>query len=70
MALVIPDHLQRNVYTTFNHLGGTFLEWLQWERNDTLSKLADAQDERVLRQLQGRARFIKELIEQIQVSQR
>lgn len=70
MALVIPPEFKNTLPQIFNRLGGSFEQWLQMELSDTLLKLADAHDDVVMRQMQGRSRFIRELIEQIHAAQR
>lgn len=68
MSLVIPPQ-HASVKVIFNRLGGAFEQWLQHELNQSLLKLADAQDETVMRQYQGRTRFIRDMLDQIHASQ-
>lgn len=68
MAMVLHPDLAPHRKQIFRQLNGSIRQVFEHELQATLSKLADAQDETVLRQLQGRARFIKELLAEIDVA--
>lgn len=70
MAISFPPQLTSIRNRIFQQLGGSTREVFEYELRQTLTKLADAQDETVLRQLQGRARFIKELLAEIDAAPR
>lgn len=67
--MVIPPDMASSLGPIFKQLGGQFKRWIEFERMSTLQNLADAKDESLVRQLQGRARFLKELLDQIDVAQ-
>lgn len=70
MAMVLPPDLAPLRTQIFRQLGGSTRKMFEHELSITLDKLADALDEKVLRQLQGRARFIKELLNEIDAAER
>lgn len=70
MALVIPPEFKTTLLPILNRLGGTFEQWLQSELHASCLKLADATDEVLMRQYQGRVRFIRDLLDQIHAAQR
>lgn len=67
--MVIPQDMAPSLKPIFKQLGGQFRRWLEHERMSTLQNLADAKEETLVRQLQGRARLLKELLDQIDVAQ-
>ncbi len=69
MPLVVPPEFKAPLKSIFNRLGGTFADWLEYEHRQTLGKLADAREEFAVRQLQGRARMIKDLLDEIKAAQ-
>lgn len=69
MAILIPPEYQSTIPMVLNRLGGTFERWLQGELDRTLMNLADAHDDVVLRQQQGRARCLRDLLEAIRANQ-
>lgn len=68
--MVIPPDLKPQLTPIFRALGGQFKRLLEHEQATTLRNLADAADETLMRQLQGRARFIRELLDQIDLADR
>lgn len=70
MSLVIPDRIKRNLEAGGRHVSPSFVELLETERTNALQQLADAAEDRVVRQLQGRVRLLKELLDTIRVYQR
>lgn len=69
MAIAVPAELASIRKQIFRQLSGSVHKVIEHELGITLGKLADAQDETVLRQLQGRARFIKELLAEIDAAE-
>lgn len=69
MALLIPPEFESTIPMVLNRLGGTFERWLQGELDKTLYNLSDAREDAVLRQLQGRARMLRDLLEAIRAHQ-
>lgn len=67
--MVIPPDMKPQLTAVFKHLGGQFKRLLDHELQSTYQNMADAREETLLRQLQGRARFIRELLDQIDVAQ-
>jgi hypothetical protein len=70
MAIALPAELAPIRNQIFRQLSGSVRKTFEYELEMTLGKLADAHDEIVLRQLQGRARFIKELLAEIDAADR
>lgn len=69
MSLVIPPEMKPQLTAIFKHLGGQFARLLEHELETTYRNLADASDETLMRQMQGRARFIRDLLDQIAAAQ-
>jgi len=67
--MVIPPDLKPQLAPVFKHLGGQFKRLLDHELQNTYRNMSDAADETLLRQMQGRARFIRELLDQIDAAQ-
>lgn len=69
MALVIPPEFKHSLPQILTRLGGTFEQWLRFELHRSLMVLADSHDEVLMRQTQGRVRFIRELLDEIHTQQ-
>lgn len=67
--MVIPPEMKPQLTAVFRHLGGQFQRLLEHELASTYRNLADASDDTLMRQMQGRARFIRELLDQIAAAQ-
>lgn len=70
MSLVIPPDLKQNLEAQLRHVPPAFIKLLEHERERTLDTLADATAETLMRQQQGRARCLKDLLELIDSFQR
>lgn len=68
MSIVTEVSMRSNVVAALRNTGNVLGPWLEAEHMRSLSQLADATDETVMRQLQGRCRMLKDLISEIHAS--
>jgi len=67
--MVVPKDLKPQIDAIMRSLsGGPLHRLLEAELQTSLLNLADAADEKVVRQLQGRARMLRELLDYIAVA--
>lgn len=65
----VPQSLKLQIDAIMGNMrSGPFQTFLEAELQTTLRNLADAADDRLLRQLQGRARLLREFLDYIAVA--
>jgi hypothetical protein len=68
MSIVTEAGMRTNVTAALRNVGNVLGPWLEAEHMRSLDQLANATEETVMRQLQGRCRMLKDLISEIHAS--